>query len=106
DSIPSSAMQEDHVSMGWSAGRKLRRAVDGLTRVLAIEALAAARAVELRAPLTPAPATAAVVQTLRDAGVPGPGTDRYLSPDIEATTALVRAGGVVAAAEDAVGRLR
>ena len=57
DSIPSSAMQEDHVSMGWSSARKLRRAVDGLTRVLAIELLTAARGVELRAPLTPAPAT-------------------------------------------------
>ncbi|MFD0888626.1 histidine ammonia-lyase, partial [Streptosporangium algeriense] len=44
DSIPSSAMQEDHVSMGWSAARKLRRAVDGLTRVLAVEILTAARA--------------------------------------------------------------
>ena len=50
DSIPSSAMQEDHVSMGWSAARKLRRAVDGLTRVLAIELLTAARALDLRAP--------------------------------------------------------
>ena len=44
-------MQEDHVSMGWSAARKLRRAVDGLTRVLAIELLTAARGIELRAPL-------------------------------------------------------
>ena len=66
DSIPSSAMQEDHVSMGWSAARKLRRAVDGLTRVLAIELLTAARGIELRAPLTPAPATGAVVAALRD----------------------------------------
>ncbi|HEY0934934.1 MAG TPA: histidine ammonia-lyase, partial [Trebonia sp.] len=57
DSIPSSAMQEDHVSMGWSAARKLRRAVDGLTRVLAVELLTAARALDLRAPLRPAPAT-------------------------------------------------
>ena len=55
DSIPSSAMQEDHVSMGWSAARKLRRGVDGLTRVLAIELLTAARGLELRAPLDPAP---------------------------------------------------
>ncbi|MGH8902282.1 MAG: histidine ammonia-lyase, partial [Egibacteraceae bacterium] len=60
DSIPSSAMQEDHVSMGWAAGRKLRRSVDGLTRVLAIEILTAARALDLRAPLEPAPATRAV----------------------------------------------
>ncbi|MDQ6936614.1 MAG: histidine ammonia-lyase, partial [Actinomycetota bacterium] len=48
DSIPSSAMQEDHVSMGWSAARKLRRALDGLTRVLAVELLTAARALDLR----------------------------------------------------------
>ena len=49
DSIPSSAMQEDHVSMGWSAARKLRRSVDGLTRVLAVEILTAARALDFRA---------------------------------------------------------
>ena len=61
DSIPSSAMQEDHVSMGWSAARKLRRSVDGLTRVIAIEVLTAARALDLRRPLEPSPATAAVV---------------------------------------------
>ena len=57
DSIPSSAMQEDHVSMGWHAARKLRRAIDGLTRVLGIEILTAARAMDLRAPLQPSPVT-------------------------------------------------
>ncbi len=51
DSIPSSAMQEDHVSMGWHAARKLRSAVDNLTCILAVELVAAARAIELRAPL-------------------------------------------------------
>ncbi len=61
DSIPSSAMQEDHVSMGWSGARKLRRSVDALARVLAIEVLTAARGIQLRAPLEPAPATAAVI---------------------------------------------
>ena len=61
DSIPSSAMQEDHVSMGWSAARKLRRSVDGLTRVIAIEVLTAARALDLRRPLEPSPATGAVI---------------------------------------------
>ena len=66
DSIPSSAMQEDHVSMGWSAARKLRRSVDGLTRVIAVEVLTAARALDLRAPLEPSPATAAVVRLLRE----------------------------------------
>jgi histidine ammonia-lyase len=99
DSIPSSAMQEDHVSMGWAAGRKLRRAVDGLTRVLAIELVTAARGLELRAPLAPGPATGAVVAALRAAGVPGPGPDRWLSPEIDDAVALVTAGGVVAAAE-------
>ena len=67
DSIPSSAMQEDHVSMGWSAGLKLRSALANLRRILAIELVAAARAVELRAPLRPAPATAAVIAELRRA---------------------------------------
>jgi histidine ammonia-lyase len=104
DSIPSSAMQEDHVSMGWSAARKLRRSVDGLTRVLAIEVLTAARALDLRGPLQPSPATASVVRLLRQ-HVEGPGPDRHLSPEIEATVELVRSGAVVAAVEDAIGEL-
>ena len=65
DSIPSSAMQEDHVSMGWSAARKLRRAIDGLTRVLAIEVYTAARGIDMRAPLAASPATAAVITAIR-----------------------------------------
>ena len=106
DSIPSSAMQEDHVSMGWGAARKLRRAVDGLARVLAVEVLTAARALDLRAPLTPAPATAAVVALLREAGVEGPGPDRHLSPEIQAAVDLVLDGRVRAAAEQHTGPLR
>ncbi|MBY9073954.1 histidine ammonia-lyase [Nocardioides sp. WL0053] len=105
DSIPSSAMQEDHVSMGWSAARKLRRAVDGLTRVVAIEVLTAARALDLRAPLAPAPATGAVLALLRQT-VPGPGPDRHLSPEIEEAVDLVRRGAVLAAVEDTIGDLR
>jgi histidine ammonia-lyase len=101
DSIPSSAMQEDHVSMGWSAARKLRRSVDALGRVLAIELLSAARALDLRAPLEPGPATGAVVAALR-AAVAGPGHDRYLAPEIEAAVQLVRSGGAVAAANAAL----
>ncbi|MET8142371.1 histidine ammonia-lyase [Sphaerisporangium sp. NPDC005288] len=104
DSIPSSAMQEDHVSMGWSAARKLRRAVDGLTRVLAVEVLTAARAIDLRRPLEPAPATGAVVAALRQE-VAGPGPDRFLAPEIESVTRLVAGGGVVAAAESVTGPL-
>ena len=91
DSIPSSAMQEDHVSMGWSAARKLRRSVDGLARVLAVELVTAARGVQLRAPLEPGPASGAVLAALRRA-VSGPGPDRYLAPDIEAAYAMVRRG--------------
>ncbi len=106
DSIPSSAMQEDHVSMGWSAARKLRRSVDGLTRVVAIEVLTAARALDLRAPLEPSPATAAVVRLLRASGVEGPGPDRHLSPEIEAAVSLVQSGAVLDAVEEVIGELQ
>lgn len=105
DSIPSSAMQEDHVSMGWSAARKLRRAVDGLTRVVAVEVLTAARALDLRAPLQPSPATGAVVRTLRDAGIAGPGPDRHLAPEIELAVALVDSGAVLDAVTTQIGDL-
>ena len=105
DSIPSSAMQEDHVSMGWSAARKLRRAVDGLTRVLAVELMTAARGIELRAPLLPAPASAAVIGVLRDAGIAGPGPDRWLAPDIETAVQVVADGRVLAAVEAVIGPL-
>jgi histidine ammonia-lyase len=96
DSIPSSAMQEDHVSMGWSAARKLRKSVDGLTRVLAVELLTAARALDMRRPLNPAPATAAVRARLREFVEP-PGPDRYLSPEIEATVEFVHRGDALTA---------
>ncbi|GHF61959.1 histidine ammonia-lyase [Streptomyces mashuensis] len=104
DSIPSSAMQEDHVSMGWSAARKLRTAVDALTRVVAVELVAATRAVELRGG-EPAPATRAVLDAVRAAGVGGPGEDRFLAPDLAAAEAFVRSGGLVAAAETVTGPL-
>ncbi len=102
DSIPSSAMQEDHVSMGWAAARKLRRSVDALGRVLAIELLTAARALDLRAPLRPGAATGAVVAALR-AVVPGPGPDRFLAPEIEHAVQFVRSGAAVLAANAALG---
>ncbi|GAA4099790.1 histidine ammonia-lyase [Nocardioides kongjuensis] len=105
DSIPSSAMQEDHVSMGWSSARKLRKAVDGLTRVLAIELMTAARALDLRAPLTPSPATGAVVELLRNAGVGGPGIDRFLAPEIEIAHQLVADRSVTGAVANVIGEL-
>jgi len=97
DSIPSSAMQEDHVSMGWHAARKLRRAVDGLRRVLAIEMLTAARALDLRSPLTPSPVTAAVRAVIRSR-VAGPGPDRHVAAEIDAVVDLLAAGAITAAA--------
>jgi histidine ammonia-lyase len=104
DSIPSSAMQEDHVSMGWSAARKLRTSVDGLARVLAIEYLTAARALDLRAPLEPSPATAAAVGLLRR-NVEGPGPDRHLAPEIEHAYTDVRSGALVRAVQQTTGDL-
>lgn len=104
DSIPSSAMQEDHVSMGWSGARKLRRSVDGLTRVLAIEVLTATRALDFRAQ-APAAGTGAVHDAIR-AVVPGPGPDRYLAPEIEHVVRLVAAGAIAEAPVPAVGPLR
>ncbi|MFC3298703.1 histidine ammonia-lyase [Arthrobacter agilis] len=121
DSIPSSAMQEDHVSMGWAAGLKLRRALDGLTRVLAIEILTAARALDMRdggadgstngaVDGAPRAADPAVERGLRSSApisavrarlrqdVQGPGTDRYLAPEIEAARVLVDDGSLLRAA--------
>src|SRR5690606_4807538 len=104
--IPSSAMQEDHVSMGWHAGRKLRRAIDGLTRVLSIELLAATRSLDFRAAQhegAPSAATRAVHGLFRSRIAP-PDTDGFLSPDINAAVELVGSGDAVAAAEGALGR--
>jgi histidine ammonia-lyase len=98
DSIPSSAMQEDHVSMGWSAARKLRKVVDNLSRILAIELVTAARAIELRTGLKPAPATESVIKELRKS-VKGPGADRFISPELEAADLLVKSGAVSAVAQ-------
>jgi histidine ammonia-lyase len=105
DSIPSSAMQEDHVSMGWSAARKLRTAVGNLGRIIAVELYAATRAIELRDGLTPAPASRAAIEALRAAGVQGPGPDRFLAPDLEAADAFVREGRLVEAVEKVTGPL-
>jgi histidine ammonia-lyase len=104
DSIPSSAMQEDHVSMGWAAARKLRRSLDGLGRVLAIEIMTATRSLDLRAPLVPGPATGAVRDLVRTV-VAGPGHDRILSPEIEAVVNLVATGAVAGAAASVTGGL-
>lgn len=97
DSLPTSGMQEDHVSMAWGAVRKLRRVVDNLRRIVAVEIVTAARAVELRAPLRPAAATGAAIERLR-AEVDGPGPDRFLAPDLATAEHLVRSGVLLDAA--------
>ena len=105
DSLPTSAMQEDHVSMGWGAARKLRLVVANLTRIVAVELCCAARGLDLRAPLEPAPGTRAALVALRSR-VPGPGPDRFLAPELAAVEALVSSGEVLSAVEGAVGPLR
>ena len=96
DSIPSSAMQEDHVSMGWSAARKLRKAITNLSHIIAIELVTAARAIELRAPLQPSPISHKVIEELRKY-VGGTGPDRYLSPELRAAQEFVISGKVTSA---------
>ena len=88
DSIPSSAMQEDHVSMGWHAGRKLRKVVENLRSIIGIEYLGAARCIELRAPLKPAKVTGAYYERLRER-VAGFGSDRFLAPEMSAAAELL-----------------
>jgi histidine ammonia-lyase len=105
DSIPTSAMQEDHVSMGWGAARKLRRSVANLGRIIACELVCAAQGLDLRRPLHPAGATAAAVAALRAAGVEGGGDDRWVAPQLERAEHLVMSGGVVAAVEQLTGPL-
>ena len=104
ETMATSAMQEDHVSMGWSAARKLRVAVTNLTRILAVELICAARAIDLRQPLEPSVATGAALRVIRKS-VPGPGPDRWLSPELAAVEQLVRHGTIAAVVADVIGEL-
>jgi histidine ammonia-lyase len=106
DSLPTSAMQEDHVSMGWAAARKLRDGISNLGRILAVEAVCAARGLELRAPLEPGAGSGAALAAIRSAGVQGPGPDRHLAPELAEAERLVATGGLVRAVEDAIGELQ
>jgi histidine ammonia-lyase len=105
DSVPTSGMQEDHVSMGWGAALKLRTVLDNVTSILAVELCAAARAQELRQPLEPSPATGAVREALRK-HVAGVGPDRVLAPELAMAQELIRSGAVIEAAEAVAGRLQ
>jgi histidine ammonia-lyase len=105
DSIPTSGMQEDHVSMGWGAALKLRAVLDNLAHILAVELVAAARAQDLRSPLKASPATAAVRDALRKQ-VAGVGADRFLAPDLAAAEQLIRRSAILEAAQSIVGPLQ
>ncbi len=104
DSIPSSAGQEDHVSMGMTSARHAREIVGNAEMVVALEALAAAQALDLRAPLESGPATRAVHDAMR-AAIPFFEADREFGPDIADAVALVRGGSLVSAAESVTGPL-
>jgi histidine ammonia-lyase len=104
DSLPTSAMQEDHVSMGWGAARKLRLSVRNLRRILAVELVCAGRGIELRAPLEPGAGTGAALGALREV-VPGHGVDRELSPELRAAEELLESGSLTRAVEAAIGEL-
>jgi histidine ammonia-lyase len=107
DSLPTSAMQEDHVSMGWGAARKLRMAVANLARILGVELVCAAHGLDLRRAGgvgSPAAGTGAALAAVREF-VAGPGPDRWVAPDLHAAEELVTSGTVVAAVEARIGAL-
>ncbi|GIE88037.1 histidine ammonia-lyase [Actinoplanes regularis] len=104
DSLPTSGMQEDHVSMGWAAAKKLRTVLDNLTSLLAVELLAAVRGLQLRAPITPSPAGRAAMAALEPfAGRPGP--DVFLAPVLEQARAVITGSDLRGAIEAATAPL-
>ncbi len=105
DTIPTSANQEDHVSMGAHAARKLLEVVDNAATVVAVELMAAAQALDLRAPLRPGVGAAAAHARVRELVPPLEG-DRFLAPDVAALKAAVLDGSVAAAAAVAAGLAR
>src|SRR5262252_1923994 len=100
DSIPSSAGREDHVSMGMTAALKARQVVDFTRTCLAVEVLVAAQALEMRKPLRPGRGVAAAHACVRQV-VPPMEEDREIHRDIEAVSALIDSGALLAAAHAA-----
>jgi histidine ammonia-lyase len=97
DSTPTSANQEDHVSMAAHAAYRLRRMTRNLSVILGVEAICAAQGIEARAPLETSGPLRDAVARLREV-VPSLGADRYMAPDLEAAAALMRDGALVRAA--------
>lgn len=98
ESIPTSGSQEDHVSMGWGAGRKLNDVLRNTANVIAVELVCAAQGCEQRSPLEPAPGTQAIHDAVRTV-VPPLVADRPVGADIEAAARLIEDGGIAAAME-------
>jgi histidine ammonia-lyase len=98
DTIPTSANQEDHVSMGATGALHLRAVMSRAETVLAIEALCAAQGLDFRAPMRPGAGVARAQASLRER-VPHLEEDRSPSPDITAALELVHSGALLAAAE-------
>jgi histidine ammonia-lyase len=94
DSTPTSANQEDHVSMAAHAARRLLAMADNLGRIIGIELITAAQGVEFRAPLQTSPQLGQAIMRLREE-VASMGNDRYLAPDIEAASRLIRSGALL-----------
>jgi histidine ammonia-lyase len=104
DSLPTSGMQEDHVSMGWAATCKLRQVLDNLTSLLAVELLSAVRGLQLRAPMRPSPAGRIAVEALQPF-LGDPGSDIFLAPVIEAARDAVAGRDLAIRIEAAIGPL-
>jgi histidine ammonia-lyase len=97
DSTPTSANQEDHVSMAAHAARRLRKMNQNLSVILGVELICAAQGIEFRAPLTTSPRLQAVLARIR-ADIAPLGQDRYMAPDLAAAARLVASGALIAAA--------
>lgn len=93
DSTPTSANQEDHVSMAAHGARRLGPMIDNLDRILGVELLCATQGIEFRAPLTTSATLQAIVRQVREV-VPAMQEDRYNAPDLEAISAMVARGGI------------
>jgi len=104
DSIPTSANQEDHVSMGTTSARQAAMILDNATWVIAIELLNAAQALDFHQPLKPGPGVGAARDAVRTVVPPLEG-DRVLTPDLEAVRAIMLDGRLLAAVEIAIGPL-
>lgn len=97
ESIPTSGSQEDHVSMGWGAGKKLFEVIDNVRRVIAIEILCATQGLDYRKPLEPADGTGRVARLVRSK-VPPLDEDRSLSDEIETVAGMIHDGSITSLA--------